>query len=139
MIVRDLHQIHGTIWASAGSDLTADAVVEYTRAIAIDPSFADAHNNLGQAREKQGAPLAEAIAHYRDALGADPELAQAWYNLAAALENMGGMLEEALEAYSRSHELLTTDADFASNPEYRVFANRAATGRERLRALLKGD
>jgi superkiller protein 3 len=67
-------------WEAAGR--------EYRQIIALQPNYAPAYFQLGNAKlVKQEWP--EAIALYRQALNCEQRYSQAWYNLGVALENMG--------------------------------------------------
>jgi len=57
-------------------------------AIAIDPSRASVHNNLGNVRKDMGR-LADAVETFRQAIAVDPAYADAWCNLAWALGALG--------------------------------------------------
>lgn len=87
----------------------AAAVDAYRRAIALDPTFADAHVNLGRLRHEAG-DAAEAEAHYRQALSGRPDDATAAFDLGVALEDLGRDAE-AIDAYERAVELDATHAD----------------------------
>lgn len=78
----------------AGLDLCSlgsldEGIVQYERAIAIKPDFAEAHCNLGVALAKQGR-LEEAIPHFREAISIKPDFAEAHRNLGVALRSMAG-------------------------------------------------
>ncbi|GLH71907.1 hypothetical protein GETHLI_04090 [Geothrix limicola] len=60
------------------------AVASYDRALEIAPDLAEAHANLGVARERMGA-LAEAESCYRRALALDPDFLEGLLNLGALL------------------------------------------------------
>jgi tetratricopeptide (TPR) repeat protein len=62
----------------------ADAVAHYRRAIAIQPDYAPAYNNLGVAERASG-DVDSAITAYQRALAMRPEYPDAHYNLANAL------------------------------------------------------
>lgn len=62
----------------------------YEQAIALDPSFATAHYNLGKLRREQG-DLAGAIAAYETALTLNPDRPEIHQNLAVALLKAGAM------------------------------------------------
>jgi tetratricopeptide (TPR) repeat protein len=64
------------------------AIERFRQAVEIDPSFADAWNNLGIAL-CEIEQLEEACAAFRSALHAEPENYLAHYNLADALEEIG--------------------------------------------------
>jgi len=91
-------------WYAAGVMLeTADpgrSIAAYRQALALDPTHADAHINLGRLLQESG-DLARAEAHYRGALGVRVEDATAWFNLGTVLEDQhkwGG----AADAYNRA-------------------------------------
>lgn len=91
-------------WFDAALELEDDdpaaAVEAYRRAIAADPSFLDAHINLGSTLHEAGR-TAEAEAAYREALhacGSDPLLL---YNLGVLLDE-SGRKEEALSTYRQA-------------------------------------
>lgn len=61
------------------------AIQCYTRAIQINPGFADAHSNLASVYKDSG-NIAEAIQSYRTALKLKPEFPDAYCNLAHCLQ-----------------------------------------------------
>lgn len=103
-------------WYDLGCDLEAVAPAEardaYERAVALDPSHADAHVNLGRLLHA-GGEVAAAESHYRVALAGSPAHPTASFNLAVALEDLG-RLDEAIAAYERAVEAdpLHPDAHF---------------------------
>jgi tetratricopeptide (TPR) repeat protein len=72
----------------------------YRRAVAADPSLADAHVNLGRLLHEAG-QVTEALTHYRKAFAIRPQDATAAFNIVVALEDLG-MAEEAIAAYSKA-------------------------------------
>ena len=64
--------------------MTEEAIDHYKEAIRIRPSFAIAHNNLGNALVQKG-EMKEAIDHYRETLKLKPDLVAAQKNLKTAL------------------------------------------------------
>ena len=72
----------------------------FSRAIALDPSHANAHNNLGVLQRLFGRPE-EAEASYRAAIEINPEHADAYRNLAVVLEQTG-RTHDALKAYCKA-------------------------------------
>ena len=66
----------------------AGAESAYRDAIAADPKFADAHNNLGNLLYDERKDVAGAESAYRDAIAADPKFVLAHNNLEYLLNNM---------------------------------------------------
>ncbi len=64
------------------------ALNAYTRAIQLDPNFADAYNNRGSVKKELGQPAA-AIADYDRAIALNPALARAYYNRGNAKAALG--------------------------------------------------
>ena len=64
----------------------------YRRALALEPTYAVAHNNLGNALKERG-ETAKAIASYYRALSAAPDFAEAHFNLARAFREQGKLAE----------------------------------------------
>ncbi len=79
------------------------AIECYERAIAIAPSYAAAHSNLGVVKQQSGR-LTEAIAHYREALEIDRNLAETASNLGSALAE-AGETAGAIAEYERALSL----------------------------------
>jgi Tfp pilus assembly protein PilF len=71
------------LYASLGDYSKAEPL--FKRALAIDSSSPEIHNNLGVAFARQG-KLDEAIVHFREALRLRPSYEQAQLNLQIALD-----------------------------------------------------
>jgi tetratricopeptide (TPR) repeat protein len=84
------------------------AAAAYERALACDPTFADAYVNLGRLRHESG-DARDAVRLYRLALERSPDDAVLHFNLALALEDAAGV-EPAIEHYERA---LALDPEFA--------------------------
>jgi protein O-GlcNAc transferase len=67
---------------------TAEAVVNYRRALFLRPAYAEAHSNLGNALQEL-ADVGEAIRSLRKALILNPGYAEAWNNLGNAIFDLG--------------------------------------------------
>lgn len=92
----------GSLWD--GDPTTWEpAVTAYERALAIDPSYAAAWNNLGLLHHRMG-HFDKAAECYRNAVGADPACCQALYNLGSLHEDLGDG-EAAVGWYCRALEL----------------------------------
>ncbi len=83
------------------------------KAIALEPTYAEAHNNLGNALRDQGR-LEEEVAVYLRALELKPDYADAHNNLGNALQ-VQGRLEEAVAACRRALELKPNFAQAHNN------------------------
>ena len=99
--------------ASAAGGRWARAAAEFARAVALDPSAAAAHYNLGVALQKLGR-LDDAAAALREAVRLAPSLAAAHNSLGSVLRDAGAP-EEALAGYRRAAELAPADARYAAN------------------------
>ena len=75
----------------------AESVPLYRQALAIQPHYTAAHNNLGNALLQLG-EFAPAVAAYRLALAESPENADIHCNLANALRQLGELPEALLES-----------------------------------------
>lgn len=86
------------------------ALEAYRRALALDPKFASAHNNLGslflsQFLEKRDPALMDkALGAFNSAISSDPRLASA-YNGRASAYGFGGQLDRAIQDWNRALEL----------------------------------
>lgn len=80
----------------------------YRRTIELDPTFADAHINLGRLLHEAGDANA-ATDHYRQAVAHAPDDEVAHYNLAVALED----LKRPAEAVSHYERAIRLDPEFA--------------------------
>jgi len=94
-----------TLWNIMGSAAAQNgqldqAAFAFDKAINIEPSSADAHNNLGNVLLDQDKPE-EAIKAFNEALTIKPEYAEAYYNSGNALQALG-MFNDALEAYKKA-------------------------------------
>jgi tetratricopeptide (TPR) repeat protein len=103
----------GNAYNEAG--MTARAIETFRQALAKNPNFAAAHNNLGAALLKQG-KFKEAETHFREAIRIQTPMGKEFRNLANAHFNLGKALagmrrdEEALEAFRAA---VRVNPDFA--------------------------
>ena len=80
-----------------------DAVANYQKAIALDPSYPAPYNDLGVVLEEQGR-LEEARLSYQQALAIDPNYLEAHANLAMLYERMGDK-EQAIYHWLKRYQL----------------------------------
>jgi len=93
-----------------------EAIVEYHKAIKLDPNYAIAHYNLGLALQDKG-QADDAITEYRTAIKLDPNDAIAHYVLGLALQDKG-QVNEAIVEYRKAIELepkFASEATFHGN------------------------
>jgi protein O-GlcNAc transferase len=101
----------------------ADAYDACEQAVRADPSFAEAHANLGSSARlllREG----EAIDHLRTALKLDPQHPSIWNLLATILKNCGE-LDDAIDAYAHAAALSPGDESFHSNQLYTILFRHA--------------
>lgn len=79
------------------------------KAVTLNPEFAEAHCNLGNALQEQG-NLDDAAASYQKALVINPDFAEAHNNLGAALKDLG-LFDEAIGHYKLAISLNSTYAE----------------------------
>lgn len=101
----------GTQRLTAGDAWGAETCLR--AALALAPTLAEAHANLGLALEARGA-LAEAVACYRAAIAHNPTLPQTFVNLAGALLLLR-QLEDAEVACAQALRLRRDDPDIWCN------------------------
>jgi tetratricopeptide (TPR) repeat protein len=122
-------------WYEWGCELErgtpGEAMDAYRRALALDPSHADAHVNLGRLLHESG-DAARAAPHYEAALAARPDDGTAAYNLGVALEDLK-RLPEALLAYQKATRLDPGNADAHFNAA--TLAEKLGRSSEALRHL----
>ncbi|MBC8645592.1 MAG: tetratricopeptide repeat protein [Thermoanaerobaculia bacterium] len=110
---RDAEETTADGWYALGCQLETGSPEQareaYERAIALDPTHADARVNLGRLLHEGGDPAAAAD-EYRAALTARPDDTTAAFNLGVALEDMGKP-RSALEAYEQAVSLDPHNAD----------------------------
>jgi protein O-GlcNAc transferase len=74
-----------------------DAISAYRQAIDIEPAYADAFNNMGNAFKDKG-QIADAISAYQRAIELNPRYAEAFFNMGIAFKSLGNLNDE-ISAY----------------------------------------
>ena len=92
----------------ATDGLAVEAEAAYRRTLALNPRFAEAHNNLGNVLRAQGR-AEEAVAAYREALACGLDHPLVHYNLASALKAAGN----AVPAERHFHRALAEEPAYA--------------------------
>ena len=87
--------------------------LNYQKALQINPDYAEAHNNLGNALLQKG-NVDEAIAHYQKALQIKPDYAEAHDNLGNALLQKGNV-DEAIAHYQKALQIKPDYAEAHNN------------------------
>jgi tetratricopeptide (TPR) repeat protein len=85
-----------------------EAIVQYQKALEIDPGYANAHYNFGNALFQKGR-VDEAMEHYQKALEIQPQYAEAHNNLGNVLRQKG-RVDEAIIQYQKA---VVIEPDFA--------------------------
>jgi Flp pilus assembly protein TadD len=91
----------------------AGAESAYRKALTLDPTFADAHLNLGRLLHAAGA-VHEALEHYEAALELDPDDATTLFNMGVAHQDLGSE-DQAIAAYERAITIAPRFADARFN------------------------
>src|SRR6185369_11024296 len=99
-----------------------EARASFTRALTVNPSYAEAHNNLGTMLEEEG-QLESAAEHFRSAIGTQPSFALARFHLGRIYANQR-RYPEAIEQFKRAVE----GTEDESKPTY-LYALGAAQAR----------
>ncbi len=89
------------------------AVECYKKAISINPSNIDAHNNLGLALQGKG-DLDAAIESYKKVLKIDQDFAEVYYNMGLAFEGKGDP-KSAIYSYKKAIRMKPDNADAHNN------------------------
>jgi tetratricopeptide (TPR) repeat protein len=109
-----VHSTIGILFSQQGR--LDDAADQFRRALALDPSHAEACNNLGNILLQQG-KLEEAVECYRKALQMRPKYADAQNNLGLVLLQKG-RLDEAIGHFHAALDLRPSYADAENNLGY---------------------
>jgi serine/threonine-protein kinase len=117
--------------------MTSAAIAEFRTAIALDPKYPQARNNLGNALRDNG-QLDEAIIAYREALRLNKDYPEAHCGLGITLGRQG-RFAEALAELKRGHELGTKNPSWTyPSTQWVRTAEQLAQLDERLSAVLAG-
>jgi tetratricopeptide (TPR) repeat protein len=87
---------------------TGEALAHFAEAVRVNPGFAEAQTNVGNALAAEGR-LPEAIEHYRAAVGINPDVTEAHVGLGSGLLSLG----KAAEAIPHYTEALRLNPDLA--------------------------
>ena len=101
------HNNLGQVYSNKG--MYDNAVVQFEKALAIDPNYAKAYNNLGLVYYAKGM-FDEANAQFKNALTINPNLAEAYNNLGLVYYTKG-MFDEAIVQFEKA---LAIDPNYAN-------------------------
>ena len=115
---KETDALSATDWFQKGYKAQIDkeydkAISFYLRYIELDPDYAIAYYNLGNAYYDQGNHT-KAIESYKKAIELNPDDAQAYYNLGYAYREQGNNAK-AIESYKKAIELNPDDASAYDN------------------------
>jgi tetratricopeptide (TPR) repeat protein len=85
---------YGKLASKEGGKKTGEAIEKLRKAIALNPTFADAHYELGKALAQAGRPE-EAIGELNRSLELNPSLAQSHYQLGLVYKKLGDQTRSA--------------------------------------------
>jgi len=89
------------------------AIINYKKALKINPDYADAYSNMGNALKDKG-DLEAAIESYKQALKIKPDYAQAYNNMGNTLKEKGD-LDAAISNYKEAIKINPAYAECHSN------------------------
>ena len=101
----EFYHRYNVAWGMAQKGQYEEAIVEWRKALELNPTESNIHVNLGVALARLGKPE-EAIAEYRKSLEITPNAAEVHLRLASALADTGN-LEEAITHYRKVLEIRT--------------------------------
>ena len=108
------HNNMGDVYSREGN--MEAAVLEFRKAIELNPNYADACHNLANVYYSQG-NLKEAIHYYQKAIVSNPELFEAHYNLGIVYINIGDF-DKAVEELNKAARLKPYDKNVRSALEF---------------------
>ncbi|MFH1564118.1 MAG: tetratricopeptide repeat protein [Nitrospirota bacterium] len=89
------------------------AILDYNKALEINPRCAEAYNNRGIAYKNKGL-YDQAISDYNKAIEINPRYAEAYYNRGSAYYNKG-LYDQAISDYNKALEINPRDAEAYNN------------------------
>ena len=101
----------GEVFALKGQ--VDEAIIQFQKALEINPKYAEAHNNLGFALFQKG-QVDGAIDEFQKALEINPKKAETHYNLGTILFQKG-QVDEAIAQYSKALEINPDSAEAHNN------------------------
>ena len=115
------HNNMGDVYSREGN--MEAAVLEFRKAIELNPNYADACHNLANSYYSQG-KLKEAIHYYQKAIASNPALFESHYNLGIVYINIGDF-DKATEELNKAARLKPSDRYVRSALEFSM-KNRVA-------------
>ena len=131
----EFYRRYNIAWELAQKGQYEGAIVEWRKALALNPAEASVLENLGVALARSGKP-AEAVADYRKALEIQPNAPEVHYRLGMALADTGNF-DEAVNEYQKGLELRPKSANEGDAAAIYDLLGRALAGKGSLAESLK--
>ena len=123
----DFYRAYNVAWEQAQKGRYEEAIVQWKKALELNPGEASVHLNLGVALARAG-KADDAIEEYRKALEINPNDAEVYYRLGMSLADMG-RFDEAIANYQKGLELRPRNASDTDLATVYDFLGRARAGK----------
>lgn len=131
----DFYRNFNVAWELAQKGRYGEAIVQWKKALELNPGDATIHLNLGVALAREGKGE-EAIAEYRQALEISPKDSELYYRIGMSLAG-GGRFDEAVAHFEKGLELRPKDASAEDLAIVYDHLGRARAGKGDMEGALK--